>query len=112
MENQQPDLDSFEDFSGKFIKPEFVKDWNSPFIPINAESYFDEDEKARITYTGQFEGKKRCWEPNKTNMQIMKDLGIASPRALVGKKVFFRKVMNFSPVTKKKVPGLEIEKIE
>jgi hypothetical protein len=113
MSNDQiPNLDSWEDFSGKWLKAEMVKEWPALFIPVSVRGNFDADDEAHIVFTGAFQGKNKDWEPNNTNKDILKTLGLVSPRALIGKKVYFKKVMNFNPTIKKKVPSLEIEKIE
>lgn len=113
MVNEQPNLDSWEDFSGKFIKIEFITKWPALFIPISVRTEIDEEnESFRLIYTGEIQGRKKDWQPNKTNQQIMQQNGISSPKNLIGKKVWFKQVMNFNPQLKKKVPALEIEKIE
>ena len=89
-----------------------VKTWPALFIPLTVKGTFDSEDNAHLVYTGDFQHKKKDWEPNVTNKQIMKDAGITSPRALIGKKIYFKQVMNFNPQLKKKVPSLEIEKIE
>ena len=108
----QPNIENWDDFLGKWLKPEMVKTWPALFIPISVKGTFDDEENAHIVYTGEFDNKKKQWEPNKTNIEILRTLGLASPRALIGKKVYFKKVMNFNPQIKKKVPSLEIEKVE
>jgi len=110
--DMQPNLDEWDDFLGKFVKAEMVKTWPALFIPISVRGNFDDDDNAHVIYTGEFLGKKKDWEPNKTNIEILRTAGLLSPRALIGKKVYFKKVMNFNPSIKKKVPSLEIEKVE
>ena len=112
MNGTQPDLENWEDFLGKFLKAEHIKEWPALFIPISVKGTFDADETAHVIYTGEYAGKKKDWEPNKTNIQIIRDAGIASPRALIGKKIYLKQVMNFNPQLRKKVPSLEIDKIE
>ena len=108
----QPNTENWEDFLGKFLKAEMVKTWPALFIPVSVKASFDEDDNAHIVYTGEFQGKKKDWEPNKTNIEILRSFGLTSPKALVGKKVYFKQVMNFNPILKKRVPSLEIEKVE
>jgi len=108
----QPNIDNWDDFLGKFIKAEMVKTWPALFIPISVRSNFDEEDNAHVIYTGEFQGKKKDWEPNKTNIEILRNLNLPSPKALIGKKVYFKKVMNFNPSLKKKVPSFEIDKVE
>jgi len=108
----EPNLDSWDDFMGKWLKAEMVKTWPALFIPISVKGTFDANDDAHIVYTGEFQHKKKDWEPNNTNKDILKNLNLQSPKALIGKKVYFKKVMNFNPTIKKKVPSLEIERIE
>ena len=93
-------------------KAEMIKKFPALFIPISLKTYYDDDEKARLTYTGEIEGKKKDFEPNKTNIEIIRNSGIKSPSELIGKKIWFKSVMNFNPQLKKKVPSIEIDKIE
>lgn len=110
--NEQPNLESWDDFSGKFVKAEFIKTWPALFIPISVRANFDDEENPHIIYTGEIEKKKKDWEPNNTNKEILRSLGLPSPKALIGKKVYFKKVMNFNPTIKKRVPSIEIDRIE
>ena len=112
MNETQPDLDSWEDFSGKYLKVEHIKTWPALFIPISVKSNYDADDKPHLIYTGEYAGKKKDFEPNQTNKDIIKKAGILSPKAAIGKKFYFKQVMNFNPTLKKKVPSLEIERIE
>ena len=112
MNETQPNMENWDDFLGKWIKPDMVKTWPALFIPISVSGHIDEEDNAHIIYTGEFLDKKKQWEPNKTNIEILRSFNLSSPKALIGKKVYFKKVMNFNPQLKKKVPSLEIEKIE
>ena len=105
-------MNNWDDFLGKWLKAEMVKTWPALFIPIKVSGSIDDEDNAQLIYTGEFQGKKKDWQPNKTNIDLMREYGIVSPTALIGKKIYFKKVMNFNPQIKKKVPSLEIEKIE
>ena len=106
-----PNTDNWDDFSGKWLKIELVKKFPALFIPVSVKSKFDDEENAHLIYTGEFDGKIKDWEPNKTNVEIIKNSKLL-PKELIGKKVWFKQVMNFNPNLKKKVPALEIDKIE
>jgi len=108
----QPSTTDWDDFSGKFLKAEIIKTWPAIFIPTSLKTSYDETMNAMLIYSGEIEGKLKDWQPNKTNITIMKELGVPSPEALIGKQVVFKKVMNFNPNTKKKVPSVEIELIK
>ncbi|GAH55030.1 unnamed protein product, partial [marine sediment metagenome] len=68
--------------------------------------------KARIVFDVEYLARKYKWEPNQTNKVFIEKSGISSPKAVVGKKLFFKQVENFNPQLGKKVPSLEIDKIE
>ena len=113
MQNEtQPEMDNWDDFLGKFLKVDMVKQWPALFIPISVKGNIDDEDNATIVYTGEFSGKKKLFQPNKTNIDIMRNALIKSPKDLIGKKVYFKQVMNFNPQLKKKVPSLEIDRIE
>lgn len=112
MNGTQPNLEDWEDFLGNWFKAEFVKAWPAVTVFTSVTGTFDDRDNAHLIYDLQYAGKKLTWEPNKTNIQIIRDAGILSPKGLIGKKVSFKKVMNFNPQLKKKVPSVEIEKIE
>ena len=108
----EPSLENWDDFLGKFLKHEHVKSWPAVFVVTAVKGSYNGDEKAHVIYSGEYLMKKKDWEPNKTNIDIIRGAGITSPRQLIGKKIYFKEVMNFNPNLKKKVPSLEIEKIE
>ena len=112
MTETQPNLDGWDDFLGNFFKAEMVKTWPALTIVTYVVGKFDEEDKAHIIYDLTYNNRKYKWEPNKSNIEIMRKLGVVSPRGLVGRKVYFKQVMNFNPTIKKKVPSVEIEKIE
>ena len=112
MNQTEPDLNNWNDFHGKFFKVDHVKSWPAIAVPTIVNGNFDEELEAQLTYEIQYDGKKLKWNPNKTNIGIIKAAGIPSPKALLGKKLYFKQVMNFNPQLKKKVPALELEKIE
>ena len=112
MNETQPDLENWDDFLGSWFKAEFVKTWPAVTVFMGVKGQFDAEDNAHLIYDIEYSGKKLKWEPNKTNIQILKEAGLTSPKALIGKKVYFKKVMNFNPQIKKKVPSFEVERIE
>ena len=108
----QPRLDQWNDFAGKFLKADMIKAFPVTLVCANVEGYFDEEDVGHLILTLDFEGKKKQWEINKTNQKIIKDLKIASPKALELKKITFGKVKVRNPSTQQMVDSLVIEKIE
>jgi len=112
MNGTQPSLDSWQDFKGNYLKVEHIKTWPAIVVVTKVDSYFDDKEKARIVFDIEYLARKFKWEPNQTNIGIMEVAKIPSPTAVIGKKIFLKQVMNFNPQLRRKVPSLEIEKIE
>ena len=110
--DEKPKTDDWSDFGGQYIKADVIVNWPAIYVPTSLETAFDAEGKAILTYTGELEGKKKLWQPNKTNIDLLKANNIKAPSAAIGHKIFFKKVMNRNPATKQLVPGLEIEKIE
>lgn len=108
----QPDTNSFDDFLGNWLKAEHIKNWPALIVVVNIKAEFNENDEANLILDVNYLTKKFKFQLNKTNINIVKDAGIKSPKDLVGKKITLKQVMNFNPQIKKKVPSLEIEKIE
>ena len=89
-----------------------IKTWPALFVPISVKGTADGENDVHLVYTGEVQGKKKDWEPNVTNKDIIRKAVPGSPKALIGKKIYFKEVQNFNPQLKKRVPSLEIEKIE
>lgn len=108
----QPDLDKWDDFAGEWLKAEMIKIFPVSLVCIDVEAYFDENDKAHLILTFNFNGKKKRFEVNKTNQDVLKDLGISSPKTLDHKKVTFEKYKTRNPKTNQMVDALLINKVE
>ncbi len=108
----QPDLNSWDDFMGNWLKAEHIKSWPAEVVVYSVKGEFDDKDKAHLILDVAYNNRKYKWEPNVTNQQIIREMGIPSPKALEGKKIVFRKVMNFNPQIGRKVPSLEIQDIK
>ena len=107
-ENEQKSLDSWDGFLGSsFLKAENVKD-GQIFICKGLE--ITDEGRPRLV----LESEKLTWQfdINVTNANLLKDLSIANPKELIGKKIFFRKTTARNPNTNKEVPTLRIDKVE
>jgi hypothetical protein len=108
MENKE--LSSWDGFTGaNFLKPADVKDVTIPYVCVDVEL---EEENHRPRVHLECNEEKVIFDLNVTNANALKNLGIKSPRACIGKKIYFRKVMVMSPKTKTEVSSLRIERIE
>lgn len=110
-------LDSWNNFtSNNFLKPEMVQTENTPFIVINIEAVTEKDTKGNdITKPRlMLENSSVMYEfdLNKTNSSKLKELGIQTPRQLLAKKIYFKKVLVRNPASNKEVDGLRVWKVE
>lgn len=104
-------IDSWDSFGSSFLKASDVININDFYIVINVLPIEKNGkEKVRLSLERNF--IKKDFDLNNANINRIKGLGIASPKALLGKKIYFEKVMATNPQTKAEVPSLRICKIE
>jgi hypothetical protein len=107
------ELGSWGDFTGSnFLKVTSVKDENDPFVIINIEIYTDDKNISKPRFTLDKGEESFIFDCNVTNSNFCKNSGFESPRKLIGKKIYFKKVLVNSPKTNKEVESLRICKIE
>lgn len=104
-------LDSWDDFTGSnFLKTSDVKDENDAFIVLGIEEVEDDKSSKPRILLGKGD-EDWHFDLNVTNSKFCANT-IGSPRKLIGKKMFFKKVMVTSPKTKMEVESLRVLKIE
>jgi hypothetical protein len=109
MENKKS-TDSWNGLLGaNFLKADDVKDSETPFV-VTKVGFDDDGERIRL----EVESGEQSWtyDLNVTNSNFVESAGVESPKALVGKKLYFKKVNVISPSTKKEVESLRIIKVE
>jgi hypothetical protein len=107
---QNGDLDNWDGFLGSnFLGADDVKDETKPFVCVDVEL---DTENFRPMLILEKDEVKQKFSLNVTNANFVKDKGLKSPKKCVGKKIFFRKTIAYSPAAKKDVPTLRIDKIE
>lgn len=110
--NTKGTLDNWESFCGaNFLKTEHVTNDLDAFVVIGAEIFDDEENSPKPRLTLEKAGNHFLFDLNVTNSNFCKNNGIASPKQLIGKKMYFKKVLVNSPKTKKEVESLRICKI-
>lgn len=57
-------------------------------------------------------GNEKIWDLNKTNRSKLQELGLKTPREVIGKTVWYKVVTATNPTTKKEVDALRISKVE
>lgn len=115
MEKQKDNLDSWDTFaSGNFLKAINVRSEEDAFVCTNVEETSDRDDKEKTIVRLTLERNENdfLFDLNKTNIAKIVDTGIKSPKALIGKKIYFKKALVRNPKTNKEVEGLRIWKIE
>lgn len=106
---QNGDLENWDGFLGSnFLQAKDVEK-DDVFVCIGIE--FDaENERPMLIL--EKDKKKYKFSLNVTNSNFCRDAGMESPKNMVGKKIYFRKTMAFSPSAKKDVETLRIDEIE
>lgn len=112
MNEQQPDLDNWNEFLGSWLKAEHISTFPATVFVNQVKAEYADDDEAQLILEISYSGKKYKFQPNKTNIGILREKGIKSPKELSGKSLIFKEVMNFNPSLKKKVPSLEIQDVK
>jgi hypothetical protein len=110
----QTTTDSWDNLCGSnFLKTSHVANEQDAFVVESIDlTEADEENTAKVRlYVGKG-NETFIFELNVTNANFCKNAGIKSPKMLLGKKIFFKKVLVNSPKTKKEVESLRICKIE
>ena len=106
MENN---LDSWGGFLGSnFLSASEVKSEDQEFVCVNVELDAENNRPCLLLESGDLKAK---FTLNVTNSNFVKNAGISSPKAIIGKKIQFKKVMVNNPQTRKEVEGLRIKSI-
>jgi len=102
-------LDSWTEYTGKsWLRAEDVANEDQAFAVV---AVGEDEEDKRPVLTLQHDGQTHYFNVNVTNANKLKE-SAESPKALVGKKVYFKKALVTSPKTKKEVETLRVSKVE
>lgn len=113
METQKPTNDSWDEYiSGNFIKAANIASENDAYVGISTEEVENADGVKRVRLTLERNEIEWDFDLNKTNAKKCKELGIKTPKELIGKKFYFRKALVRNPKTNQEVESLRIWKIE
>lgn len=106
----QEKLNSWDGFTGStFLNTEDVRDENHEFVCVEVELDTENDRPILVLESGELKTK---FSLNVTNTNFVKNAGVSSPKACIGKKLTFKKVMAYSPKAKKEVDSLRIKSIQ
>jgi hypothetical protein len=108
---QQPSAEDWCDFSSQFLKVDLIKEFPVTLICKDVETEYDDDKPKLYVIT---EYLKKPWKMgiNKTNITFIRNLGIKSPKAIIGKKLTFDKIKVRNPLTNSMVDGFLLTKVE
>lgn len=110
MENEA--LDSWDEFvSGNFLKAIDVDSEKDAYV-CTSVSLAERDGVDQVRLHLQRNEKENDFDLNKTNAKKIKELGIDSPKAVIGKKIYFKKALVRNPKTNAEVESLRIYKVE
>lgn len=106
-------LNEWGDFTGaNFLKSTNVAGENEAFIVKEIEIFQDEDNVAKPRLVLKRGTDEFLFDLNVTNANFCKSAGVPSPKDLVGRMLYFKKVLVNSPKTKKEVESLRICKVQ
>ena len=112
MTNEKEQLDSWDGFiSGNFLKAVDVDSQEDAYACVGVE-LVDRDGVGQVRLNLQRNEKDADFDLNKTNAKKLKELGIETPKNVIGKKIYFKKVLVRNPQTNAEVEGLRILKID
>ena len=106
----QETMDSWDGFLGSnFLSADEVDNEDHEFVCVGTELDTENNRPCLLLESGDLKTK---FSLNVTNANFVNNAGITSPKACVGKKMTFKKIMVFSPKARKEVEGLRIKEIK
>lgn len=106
--NEQPSLDSWDDFSGNWLKAEHFKKFPDDTFVAYVKSDKDADGNGILILDIQYSGRKWKKQLNKTDIKTLKEKGIKSPKEMTNKMITWEKVKVYDPNKKKHVDGITV----
>lgn len=104
--------DNWDAFGGTFLKAQDVKGTDEAYIVVNVSTIQNASGKDKVRLSLERNGLKKDLDLNLSNIGRIKALGVNSPKELMGKKLYFEKVMARSPQTGLDVSSLRVFKLE
>lgn len=110
VDEKQPDLSSWDDFAGEWLKADDIKKFPVSFVCLGVDAFI-QDGKTRLVAEVELNGRKKKFDLNKSNQNIIKPK-LKSPKELIGKKITCDKIKVRNPSTNSMVNSLIIDKLE
>lgn len=109
---EQKNVGEWDSYISNFLKAADVEAEDQPFVVISMEEIENRGEKA-IRLHLETKEIKYAFDLNKTNAVFLKTKAdIKHPKDIVGKKLYFKKVMVRNPQINQEVEGLRIHKVD
>jgi len=109
-DEKQPDLDSWDDFAGDYIKAELIKEWPCVLVCLGVDSDV-EDGRNKLIATVEYNKRQWKFDLNKTNQKFIRTK-IDKPKDLAGLKITCDKTKVRNPSTGGMVDSLVITALE
>jgi len=112
-ENTNASLESWDGFlSGNWLKADKLTSESQAFVCVSAEIITDKiSQKPKIQLNLESNSIRYKFDLNVANTKIVKS-AVSNPKSIVGKKIYFKKVLARNPKLDKEVDSLRINKIE
>ena len=107
---KQPDLDSWDDYAGEWIKAEFVKEVPAKIPCVDIKGIV-EDGKNKLIAEIEYNNRTWSFDLNKTNQNFIRSKGIM-PKDLIGRVFVCEKIKVRNPTTNSMQDSLIITDIE
>jgi phosphohistidine swiveling domain-containing protein len=99
--------DSWDGLLVNYLKADNLKTNEETFVCIGVD-VSEKDMDLQL----ERKDEKFVFSLNVTNKVFLKNSGITSPKAVIGKKITLKKVVATNPTSKKEVDSLRISKVE
>lgn len=109
-EEKSPNLDSWDDFAGEYIKAEFVKKYPAKLVCVNVIGEV-EDGRNKLIAEVEYNNRKWKFDLNKSNQAFIRHKGL-SPKQVIGKVLVCDKTKVRNPSTNSMVDSLIITEVE
>lgn len=104
--------DSWDKYTcGDFLKAENIKSPDDPYVCVDVYEVEEEEGDERLRIELERNKIKYLLDLNKTNAKKLEELGLKSPKEIVGKMIYFITPLGWNPSDKKEQPVVRISKI-
>jgi hypothetical protein len=105
--DKQPNLDSWDDFAGEWIKADYISEFPAKLVCIGVEGA-SENGKPKLIANVEYKQRKWKFDLNKTNQNFIRASGITKPKLLIGKVLVVDKTKVRNPSLNQMVDSLVI----